>query len=62
MCEKGALWVEGSKPVSQEAASLPRVSSFEKKKKKTATHQGSRVKLVVTNSMIFHSDQDILRK
>lgn len=23
MCEKGALWVEGSKPVSQEAASLP---------------------------------------
>lgn len=30
MCEKGALWVEGSKPVSQEAASLPTVSSFEK--------------------------------
>lgn len=34
MCEKGALWVEGSQPVSQEAASLPTLSSFEKKQTK----------------------------
>lgn len=30
MCEKGALWVEGSKPVSQEAASLPIISTLQK--------------------------------
>lgn len=29
MCEKGALWVEGSKPVSQEAANLPIIPSLQ---------------------------------
>lgn len=30
MCEKVDLWLEGSKPVSQEAASLPTISSMQK--------------------------------
>lgn len=34
MCEKGALWEEGRKPVSQEAASLPIISFCKKKKEK----------------------------
>lgn len=29
MCGKGYLWVEGSKPVSQEVASLPTISSLQ---------------------------------
>lgn len=29
MCGKGDLWVEGSKPVSQEVASLPTISSLQ---------------------------------
>lgn len=33
MCEKGALWEEGRKPVSQEAASLPIISFLKKRKK-----------------------------
>lgn len=33
MCEKGALWEEGRKPVSQEAASLPIISFFKNEKK-----------------------------
>lgn len=40
MCEKGALWVEGSKPVSQEAASLPITSSFKKNVCMLTIHQG----------------------
>lgn len=52
MCEKGALWEEGRKPVSQEAASLPIISFCKKKKRKKKANKLPRWQQVV-NLIIF---------